>query len=681
MAGGFCLVPTLAEQFKKKLKSGEINPEKMMEMTSEARRDFFSDFLGVENAKKVNALFESKLLLKNQQEGILNWAKTVTGIKPEVTRDILHRAERLGEVLQPKELDNFLEDLASQRLGIQISAEEGGKIADLAKATAEAKKGWDGKKWKDEATRIEYGRAKKAFGDYVGELKLEAGKTDVWGKIKDPVKTLHETAGFSKSIKATLDDSALFRQGHKVLFTHPEIWAKNAVKSISDIVKTVGGKEVEDATWADILSRPNAMNGLYKKEGLALGNSEEAFPTSLPEKIPGIGRLFKASEVAYKSFLARTRADVFDKYVEIAEKSGADIKGVGRLVNSLTGRGNLGAFEPAADAFNSIFFSPRFVKSQVDFLTGHVFEKSKNFGSFARKQAARNLLKVIAGTAAILGIAKAVNPDSVEFDPRSSDFGKIKIGDTRFDVSGGAASIVTLASRLAPLTVGQEGLTKNSKGELVPLNSGKFGAMTGLDVFEQFLEGKLSPVAGVLRDQLKGQDFDGNKPTLESVGKNLFLPLPFSNAQSLMENPNAADPLLGIILDAVGIGASTRSSTPKVNTLDKNDPKVKNVISEIERLAGKGFKPSVVNFDSPSGRLEELQKKLTPEEYDKAEARYEELYVAQIEKQMAKPTYQDKSLNSKEKMFTQINNDALDKVLHEFGYKKEKPVEVADERI
>jgi hypothetical protein len=67
----------------KKLKSGEIDPAKLVEMTSQERRDFFSKFLGEENARQVNALFESKLLLKNQQQGIITWAKKVAGITKE----------------------------------------------------------------------------------------------------------------------------------------------------------------------------------------------------------------------------------------------------------------------------------------------------------------------------------------------------------------------------------------------------------------------------------------------------------------------------------------------------------------------------------------------------------------------------------------------------------------------
>jgi len=53
---------------------------------------------------------------------------------------------------------------------------------------------------------------------------------------------------------------------------------------------------------ADINSRPNALNGNYKKMGLAVGNVEDQFPSSLPAKIPYAGRVFEASKNAFESF-------------------------------------------------------------------------------------------------------------------------------------------------------------------------------------------------------------------------------------------------------------------------------------------------------------------------------------------------------------------------------------------
>ena len=547
----YCLPKFAADDFKGKLKSGEINPEKLSNMTSEERRNFFTGFLGKDHAIQTNALFESKLLLKNQQQGIITWAKTVGGLKPEARRELIDRVGKMTEVLQPKDAQKFYEDLAAQKLGARVTPEEAQKIADLAK-NVEATKGA-----KD---RMEFGRARVAFNNYVSDLKNAANKPTLGERLKNPVGVLSEIGGTTKSLKASLDNSAIFRQGWKTMFTNPVIWQKNARQSFVDIAHSLGGKKVLDETHADIMSRPtyDAM----KKAKLDVGTTEEAYPTHLPAKVPILGRAYTASEEAYTAFVQRTRADVFDKYLKIAETAGIDISdkeqllGIGKVVNALTGRGDLGAFEGAAKGINNIFFAPRNLKSNIDLLTVHAFDKG--ITPFARKQAAMNLVKVITGTASILAIANAIKPGSVDWDPRSANFGKIRIGDTRFDVTGGIGSIPILVSRLITMS------SKSSvTGKITKLNSGKYGAQTGSDVLVNFAEGKLSPIASVVKDILKGKDFNGNKPTVLGEANNLLTPLPVTNAIELNNNPHSANVLAGIIADALGISVNTYSKQTK----------------------------------------------------------------------------------------------------------------------
>jgi hypothetical protein len=177
---------------------------------------------------------------------------------------------------------------------------------------------------------------------------------------------------------------------------------------------------------------------------------------------------------------------------------------------------------------------------------------------FVRKQAAINLVKVTAGTAAILAIARAVNPHSVELDPRSSDFGKIRVGDTRFDVTGGMGSLLVLAARLATMSS-----KSTTTAQITPLNSGKFGAKTGKDVVYNFFENKLSPAASLVKDILQGKDFEGKPVSVQGELANLALPLPIQNAQELATNPKSANVVLAILADALGISVQTYSAKPK----------------------------------------------------------------------------------------------------------------------
>lgn len=538
----------------KRLKSGEVTPEKLTDMTSAERRTFLEDIVGKENAEPTNALFESKLLLKNQQQGIITWAKQITGIKPEVRRDLLTRVEKMTEVLQPKELDMFLNDLAAKRLGVSVSVEEAGQIADLAARVQETKQAMD-----QGGDRMEYGRAKVEFYNYVNDLKENAGKRTLKEIAKDTVnlgkvgQNLSDLGGLTKSLNASLDASAIFRQGWKTMMTNPILWKRNSVKMFGDIVRTFGGQEVMNEIQADILSRPNYDKMVKAK--LAVGTVEEAFPSSLPEKIPFLGRAYKASEAAYTGFVYRQRADIFDKMLDIAKRSGVDItdkeqlESVGRMVNALTGRGHLGPAEPAANFFNNIFFSPRLFVSHFQVLA-HPFTGAGG-SSFVRKQAARNLAKMIAGTAAIMAIAAALGAD-VETDPRSSDSGTIKIGSTRFDISGGMRSVTTLAARILTWS------TKNQAGDIKPINSDEYGAQNGVDVLVKFMEGKLSPLFAMFKDLvLTGEDFAGNKANLGSELVNLVTPLTPRTAIELYQDKESAGVLAGTIAETLGVSANS----------------------------------------------------------------------------------------------------------------------------
>jgi hypothetical protein len=558
----FCLPIEQTKKFVQALKDGVIDPAKLGDMASAERRTFFEKLVGAEDAQAVNALFESKLLLKNQQQGMINWAKQVTGIKEAVRRDIIAKIEKMEKILSPAEEKAFLQDLASTKLGTDISFEEAQKIAELSKQVTDAKVNLT------EENRLDYGAKRVELENYVNELKLsnkESSVKETIGNLKKSplqgsVQLASDIAGFAKGIKASLDNSAIFRQGWKTVFTNPTIWAKRAAESFANIAKQLGKKPSDDSVMngikADIYSRPNAVDGTYQKMKLDIGMGEEAFPTSLPQKIPLFGRLYKASQTAYEGFLYRMRADIADKYIKIAKENGVDLtdplqlESIGRLTNSLTGRGNLGSFEKVGKQINTIFFSPKNVKASFDFLTLHAADK---MSTFARKQAAVNLLKVVTGIAAILATAKALNPDSVELDPRSADFGKIKIGDTRFDVSGGMSSMVTLAARLIA-----NSSKSSTTGKVTKFGEG-YKPTTRVDVFQDYFLNKLSPAASVVKELAAGKDFDGNKPTILKEAKNLLAPLPITNAVEILNAPNGANPLLTIIADALGISTNTYS--------------------------------------------------------------------------------------------------------------------------
>ena len=588
----WCLIKPKADELKRAIKSGKINPTTLSEMTSKQRRSFLEKYVGAENASEVNALFESKLLLKNQKAGYISWAKKITGITPEARRDIISKIENMENVLNPQEEKMFLEDLAKKRLGLEVTAEEAKNISELTKQISDlGKKADENGNFPSEETRLEYGASKVALENYINQIKLEANKISFRQQpIKKIISIIKEIPGTLKSSVASLDNSLWGRQGIKTLMDirTSKIWAKNFLKSWRDIGRQLKGKgrwytsgddAVIDSIKADIYSRPNAILGKYKAGGYGLEVlNEEAYPSSLPEKIPLLGRVFKASETAYNGGALRLRADLADRLIKIAEKNGVntlnpeEARPIGNLVGSLTGRGSLGKGDVLAKEINTLAFSVKFLKSNFDTLTAGLTDPKIRQNKFARKEAAKSLLSIVATTASILAIAKLIDKDAVEEDPRSSNFGKIKIFGHWTDITGGMAGIVTLASRLAP-TLHEGKLSfwkKNNKGEYDDLIAGGYGKQNAMDVFDSFWQGKLSPIAGVVRDMWKGSDYSGNPITLNSVIKKQ-LPISVQNYESLKNDPNSSFWLGSMILDGLGLStSSTIEPNIKSNIIPEN---------------------------------------------------------------------------------------------------------------
>lgn len=619
----FCLSKVAVDEFKRRLLSGEITPEKLNDMSSKERREYFKGFLGDFAAGKVNALYESKLLLKNQQQGIITWANTIMKSQPKAYKDIISQVEKMTEVLNPKSEDLYYADLARQKLGFGLSMEEAAHLHSLSTKATELKtqvsqfqsrQGYSDKTaTTDEiAKRMEYGHAVREFNQYYEQLKTNDSHIPLkdYFKPDNAWKVISSIPGLAKSMKASLDDSIIGRQGLKVGFYSPDLWGKYAVQSFKDIADTFVGRDVLGNVLADALSRKNAVNGRYKEIKLDVNVREEAYPKSvadLLEQVPlakiffkYFSKGFKASEVAFRAFQIRTRVDLADRLLEVADKTNGDIRGIGTFVNSLTGRGDIDYLvkgEGAKRFVNETFFSPRLVQSNIDLLTGHLF--NRNMGKTARQEAAWATIRTIGGIAIALTIAKMINPDSVEEDARSSDFGKIKVGSTRFDVSGGMSGLVTLAMRIARWSE-----KSSMTGVVRPLGSGTFDNSVA-DLFMNFAGNKLSPSAAVIKDALTQKDFQGRKPTFASSTANLLAPLPITTYLELKKNPDSANILAAMLLEFVGIGTNTYSYSA-----DWSESEGKQIVEFRETVGEARFKAANEKFNQEMNKwLEELKKK------------------------------------------------------------------------
>lgn len=136
---GYCLPEKFANAFLEALKAGKIQPEELMHMTSAERRVFFEPIVGKDNAREVNVLFEKKLLLKDQQRGLVEWAKQLSGISETTRKTLIDKIDRMAPMLTPNERHGFLADLAEQSLGVGVTEDEGKVIMELTQAAKAAR--------------------------------------------------------------------------------------------------------------------------------------------------------------------------------------------------------------------------------------------------------------------------------------------------------------------------------------------------------------------------------------------------------------------------------------------------------------------------------------------------------------------------------------------------------------
>lgn len=369
-----------------------------------------------------------------------------------------------------------------------------------------------------------------------------------------------------RSIMATADLSAPLRQGF-FFISRPKQW----IPAFKDMFKYAGSEKAYLGLMDDIKARPNYLK--IREAKLALTDMspnllarEEEFMSNLAEKIPGFGALAKGSNRAYSGFLNKLRADVFDDLVSKAEIQGIKLQGktledLGSFINSATGRGNLGkTLQKAAPILNGVFFSPRLMASRINLLNPATYIK---YDPFVRKEALKSLIGTGSIAATILGIAKLSGAE-VGNDPRSADFGKIKVGNTRYDILGGFQQYIKLLSQLA---TGQ--VVSSTTGKVVTLGEG-YKPLTRKDILMRFFESKTSPVASFIISLMTGQTGVGEPVNIPTEIINRFIPMMAQDIYDIAKDKDSIGKgLLMAIPGIFGAGSQTYGKTEYVEGVNK----------------------------------------------------------------------------------------------------------------
>lgn len=566
-----CLPEKKRDAFRKALKNGDVVISELYEMSSKERNALLKKYVG-DSSGLVNAKFE-QAMLSTQKKALRNWVEQSITAKEPVRKDLLKRVNRIQKYLDQDEEFGFLEDIASDKLGVRVTEQEAKTISNLSKKVDEYKAKIPENYTEVTEEGLQYGFALDRFKTYSADLIREAEKMGVKERLVTPTgwgRNLVDLGRITKSTVASIDNSFMGRQGIKVLFTNPKLWFKTfaqSLKTFGQELMTKGPglfKSRDDAIMsairAEVYARPNNLNGKYRasKNGYGLGIlHEEAFPTSVPERIPFLGRLFKASESAFSASAIRMRAQLADQVIERAEKMGIDMldeknaTAWGNLVTSMTGRGELGRLAPIGETLNATFFSPRFLKSNFNTLTAHLADPLAT--PEVKREAVKNLAKIGTSVFSLLAINEMLKPGSVEWDPRQTNFGKVKVGDNYYDITGGMGGLVRFGSRFFT----GKSYSSNTKTWSDLTNAG-FGENTRFDLAVDFFSGKTSPLGSAFRDWARGRNFDGEKPTWFNTTIGLITPI---SAEMMIEELQKGDDDIITLMLAEGLGFSPNSAS------------------------------------------------------------------------------------------------------------------------
>lgn len=325
-----------------------------------------------------------------------------------------------------------------------------------------------------------------------------------------------EAANLPRAVLAAYDFSAPLRQGLLVPGADFKAWRQGVgagvramfdEKYADDILRSM--REGQAGVYKGVHTEKEILDGsgVYISElGGGLGRTEEQLQSRLAQYLPGI----PMSERGYVVPLSKMRHSWLFHEVGHLEKNlgrqldltnAGDLKAlddIGKVVNAMTGRGNLpDLLKGHQGLLSTIFFAPRLLWSRFQVPT-MVFTKNAQ----VRRMVARGVVGAAAANAGLLaaaaGASKAAGWDmSVEHDPRSTDFGKIRVGATRMDFLGGYQPIVRYAAQLIS---GERKTTV--AGEMFPVDPKR--------VVADFLRTKLSPIAGITTDVATGETMLGD---------------------------------------------------------------------------------------------------------------------------------------------------------------------------
>lgn len=406
--------------------------------------------------------------------------------------------------------------------------------------------------------------AKERFRD--GLEKDRYDRKNVFQKSATQAGNAWDTA---KLLMAGGELSFILRQGKAGLVSRPVEWAKAIPPSIKALLSSPEGAATLNN---QILERADAKeaqgHGLYlSKTGSRPSAREEIAWGRMAEKIPGVRHFNQAGLV----FLNKLRLDHYNALAKSLSKTGTptaeEAQKIAETVNIFSGRGGLGAAARIPTIMNRTFFSPRYLTSRFQMAGGYPIWGSGHTAR-SRKLIAKEYARMLIGYGVyyslLIGGLKGLMGDkedkvSVGSDTNSTDFGKIKVGNTTIDPLAGLGQATTFLSR----SVTGEKTTNTGKKVDIRTDSPKFGGEQWSDLALRFGRTKLNPVPANFIDWMNGTDLMGKKVSATKTAAEFVMPMTYGDIYDAMKEQDIPTGTAISLLGFLGEGISTYQKNEK----------------------------------------------------------------------------------------------------------------------
>jgi hypothetical protein len=470
---------------------------------------------------------------------------------------------KVGESVRPH-LKGAWDDANARLDDEMLTRYKSRKRGDIARVEAKTEAGVTGKPRKTpiekdpEALKLkaDYEEARRKYERMVARVE-RANMT----KRQKAAETLKEIVNLPREVLTSYDVSAPGRQGIFFMLGHPVLTAKHVAQMLSAL------RSERSALEQEVKLRNRPMYALGEAAGLeltssgGLGPREEHMRSSLAEKIPGLGRGVAASNRAFVTFLSAQRAEMFDRMMLARPKDKQTLKDaeeVARFVNICTGRGDAGRLRSVVEGASYAIWSPSLLLSRFQILLPtHAIGASRETQKAMAVEYARTIMGISAIYAALQLADMADDEDEIDVNasPLSSDFGKVRIGDTRIDPLGGLSQVAVWIARMVT------GKKMSSSGKIYDLSGDlKYGEDDAFDVTTRFLRSKAHPLLATAIDLRTGKNVVGEKITAKEAAKNLILPLSVKDIDTSLQEMGATKAVSLALISAFGFGVQTYSN-------------------------------------------------------------------------------------------------------------------------